>query len=577
MMKIKVNRNILWTTLLTDLFVNAGIKYACISPGSRNTPLTFAIASEKKIKSFPIVDERASAFFALGISKKTELPVVLVTTSGTATVELYPAIIEAYQSRIPLIVCTADRPKYLRNTGSNQTINQKNIFRNHISYSVDLSLPKLNKASIKSYLTEVSKAFTVAYNQKRPVHLNFQFEKPFEPDSTTDLIDDHLIIYASKFSEKLLSQSYAFANDSYKEFNLNSIDLITIGAGKFNSHFIKLIDNFSTRNNIPIFADANSGLRFSKKKLNNLIVNYEALVRNENLAVKFRPKSVLHFGRNLTSQSLEEFIIKSKAKRFVINEFGDRFDSTKRAKIIKSEPEKFIEQVLQSNINKGSLNSLDYLKSVDKKIEEIKHKIFRKSLNEVKIILELLKNIPANSNLFIGNSLPVRDLDFFSSVIEKKINIFQNRGASGIDGIIASSLGTAVESKQQTFLVIGDLSFYYDLNSLLIAKQFEIPLKIILINNNGGSIFNYLPISKHKEIFNKYFLTPISFDVKKISESFGLDYKLVRSLNEFKKSLSDANKTNSCLILEVRTDSLFTKSLKEKFWILTNKILSRDN
>lgn len=576
-MKIKVNRNILWTTLLTDLFVKAGIKYACISPGSRNTPLTFAIASEKKIKSFPIVDERASAFFALGIAKLSNSPVVLVTTSGTATAELFPAIIEAYQSRIPLIVCTADRPSYLRNTGANQTINQKNIYKNHIRYFTELPLPSVDRKDIHTLLSKTSDAIlTATIRNKGPVHLNFQFEKPFEPNSTTDSIDDNLIMYANKFSEKLLSQSYAPANNSYKRFNFNSIDLITIGAGKFDSDFIKLLVKFSTNNNIPIFADANSGLRFSNKKLNNLIANYEALVRNENLAMKFRPKSVLHFGRNLTSQSLEEFIIKSKAKRFVINEFGDRFDSTKRAKIIKSEPEEFIEQVLQSNINKGSLRTLDYLKSVDKKIEGIKHKIFRKSLNEVSIILELLDNIPANSNLFIGNSLPVRDLDFFSSAIAKEINIFQNRGASGIDGIIATSLGIAVESKQQTFLVIGDLSFYYDLNSLLIAKQFEIPLKIILINNNGGAIFNYLPISKHKEIFNKYFLTPVNFDVKKISESFGINYKLVKSLNEFKKSLSDANRTNYCLILEVRSDSLFTKSLKEKFWNLTNKILSRD-
>lgn len=577
-MKIKVNRNILWTTLLTDLFANAGIKYACISPGSRSTPLTFAIASEKKIKSFPIVDERASAFFALGIAKSSNSPVVIVTTSGTATAELYPAIIEAYQSRIPLIVCTADRPSYLRNTGTNQTINQKNIYKNHIRYFTELPLPSVDRKDIHTLLSKTSEAISTAtILNKGPVHLNFQFEKPFEPDSTTDFIDDNLIINASKFSEKLLSQSYAQSNNSYKKFNINSIDLITIGAGKFDSDFMKLLDKFSTRNNIPIFADANSGLRFSKKQLNNLIVNYEALVRDENLAVKFRPESVLHFGRNLTSQSLEEFIIKSKAKRFVINEFGDRFDSTKRAKIIKSEPEEFIEQVLQSIMNKGSLRILDYLKSVDKKIEEIKNKIFRKSLNEVNIILELLENIPANSNVFIGNSLPVRDLDFFSSVTEKEINIIQNRGASGIDGIIASSLGIAVVSKQQTFLVIGDLSFYYDLNSLLIARQFEIPLKIILINNNGGAIFNYLPISKQKDIFNKYFLTPISFDAKKISESFGLDYKLVKSLNDFKESLLDANKTNSCLILEVKTDSLFTKSLKEKFWNSTNKILSRDN
>lgn len=577
-MKIKVNRNILLTTLLTDLFVKTGIKYACISPGSRSTPLTFAIASEKKIKSFPIVDERVSAFFALGIAKSSNSPVVIITTSGTATAELYPAIIEAYQSRIPLIVCTADRPSYLRNTGANQTINQNNIYKNHIRYFAEIPLPSIDKKYIHTLVSKTSEAIlTATLINKGPVHLNFQFEKPFEPDSTTDFIDDNLITYANNLSEKLLSQTYAQKNSSCKAFNLDSIDLFTIGADKFDDDFVKLINIISVSNNIPVFADANSGLRFKKRKLQNLITNYEALVRSRNFENYFSPRTVIHFGRNLTSQQLEEFIIKSKAKRFVINEFGDRFDSTKRAKIIKSEPKKFIEQVLQLNIKKGSVRILDFLKSVDKNIDGIKHKIFRKSLNEVNIILELLEYIPANSNLFIGNSLPVRDLDFFSSAIEKDINIFQNRGASGIDGIIASSLGIAIESKQQTYLVIGDLSFYYDLNSLLIAKQFDIPLKIILINNNGGAIFNYLPISKHKEIFNKYFLTPASFNVKKVSESFGLNYKLVKSLNEFKKSLPYANRTNSCLILEVRTDSLFTKSLKEKFWNSTNKILSRDN
>jgi len=577
-MKIKINRNILWTTLLTDLFVNAGIKYACISPGSRSTPLTFAITSENKIKSFPIVDERASAFFALGIAKSSNSPVVIITTSGTATAELYPAIIEAYQNRVPLIVCTADRPSYLRNTGTNQTINQKNIYKNHIRYFAELPLPSIDKKNIHTLLSRTSEAvLTATFINKGPVHLNFQFEKPFEPDSTTDFIDDSLITYANELSEKLLSRTKVEGNNFDKDFRLNSIDLITIGAGKFNSDFIKLLDEFSKKYNIPMFADANSGLRFLKKKLSNLISNYEALVRSENLAVKFKPKSVIHFGRNLTSQSLEEFIIKSKAKRFVVNEFGDRFDTTKRAKLIKSEPEKFILQILQSNLNNASLEILDYLKSVDMKIDDTKNKIFRKSLNEVNIILELLDKIPVRSNLFIGNSLPVRDLDFFSSAIEKEINIFQNRGASGIDGIISSSLGIAVESKQPTYLAIGDLSFYYDLNSLLVAKQFDIPLKIILINNNGGAIFNYLPIARQKEIFNKYFLTPLNFNVKKLSESFGINYKLVKSLYEFKKSLSDANKTNSCLILELRTDSLFTKSLKEKFWNSTNKILSRDN
>ncbi|MEP0860251.1 MAG: 2-succinyl-5-enolpyruvyl-6-hydroxy-3-cyclohexene-1-carboxylic-acid synthase [Ignavibacterium sp.] len=573
-MKIKVNRNILWATLFTDFLVKSGVKYACISPGSRSTPLTFAIASEKKIKSFPVVDERTSGFLALGIAKATNSPVVIVTTSGTATAELYPAIIEAYQSRVPLIVCTADRPAYLRNTGSNQTINQNNIYKNHIRFFTELPLPFPDKKNLKLLLTSAYDAISTSiFLDKGPVHLNFQFEKPFEPDSNTDSVDESLLEFADSFSESLLSGKTLSINNRKSEIKFRSIDLITVGAGLFDKRFIQLLNKLSAKLNIPIFADANSGLRFSKKEIPNLISNYEALVRRKDLKKFFLPETVIHFGRNLTSQNLEDFIVQSKAKRILVNEHGDRFDSSKKAKIIKSQPESFIEELLNKKLEKSSSDILNYLRDFNNKVESVKEEIFENSLNEVNVILQLLELIPEDSNLFIGNSLPVRDLDFFAPIKNKKINVFQNRGASGIDGIISTAIGVALASGKLTYLVIGDLSFYYDLNALLLTKQFAIPIKIILINNNGGRIFNYLPISKQKEIFQKYFVTPINLDFKKISESFGVSYELIKSLNEYKKLIVNSNKSNSCLILEVKTDSLFTKSLKEKFWNATKKFL----
>lgn len=573
-MKIKVNRNILWATLFTDFLVKSGVKFACISPGSRSTPLTFAIASEKKIKSFPVVDERTSGFLALGIAKATNSPVVIVTTSGTATAELYPAIIEAYQSRVPLIICTADRPAYLRNTGSNQTINQNNIYKNHIRFFAELPLPFPDKRNLKILLTSAYEAtITSILLDKGPVHLNFQFEKPFEPDSITDTVDESLLEFADSFSESLLSGKTLTIDNRKSEIKVRSIDLITVGAGLFDKRFIQLLNKLSAKLNIPIFADANSGLRFSRKEIPNLISNYEALVRRKDLKKFFLPETVIHFGRNLTSQNLEDFIVQSKAKRILVNEHGDRFDSSKKAKIIKSQPESFIEELLNKKLEKSSSDILNYLRDFNNKVESVKEEIFENSLNEVNVILQLLELIPEDSNLFIGNSLPVRDLDFFAPIKNKKINVFQNRGASGIDGIISTAIGVALASGKLTYLVIGDLSFYYDLNALLLTKQFAIPIKIILINNNGGRIFNYLPISKQKEIFQKYFVTPINLDFKKISESFGVSYELIKSLNEYKKLIVNSNKSNSCLILEVKTDSLFTKSLKEKFWNATKKFL----
>src|SRR3990172_10582258 len=193
-MKKKINRNYFWAETFIKELSSIGVKYACISPGSRNTALTLAVANNKKIKSFVHIDERCSAFFALGIAKASGTPVILLCTSGTATAELYPAIIEAYQQRIPLIICTADRPPELLNTGANQTINQWNLYRNHIRWFKNIGLPDTSVNRITALKKTAVKAFEVSLKEKKgPVHLNFPFRKPLEPTSFTDEIDAELL------------------------------------------------------------------------------------------------------------------------------------------------------------------------------------------------------------------------------------------------------------------------------------------------------------------------------------------------------------------------------------------------
>ncbi len=201
-MKRPVNKNYLWSKVFVDQLANLGVEYVCISPGSRSTSLTLAFA-RSSIKSFVILDERSSGFFALGIAKKTNNPVAIVTTSGTAVAELYPAIIEAYQQRVPLIVCTADRPPEMLNSGANQTINQNNIYANHINWFFDLGLPEVTSERILHLKSIALRAFvTSKVINKGPVHLNFPFRKPFEPDSFTDEIEENLLEeYLTSFNE----------------------------------------------------------------------------------------------------------------------------------------------------------------------------------------------------------------------------------------------------------------------------------------------------------------------------------------------------------------------------------------
>ena len=580
-MQIKVNRNHHWANVFFDQLAECGVKYACISPGSRSTPLTYSLSQNKKIKSYVIIDERTSGFFALGIAKKTNTPVVLITTSGTAAAELYPAIIEAYQNRIPLIVCTADRPAHLRNTGANQTINQNNLYKNHVRFFYDTGLPATKLDEIKKLKGIAIKSFSVSmFNDCGPVHINFPFEKPLEPQLYTDKID-------VKFLDASLPQKnieFPISKTTNNNIKIEMIrkllehsakGLIIVGSGNFSDSFINLLDKFSLNFGLPVFADALSGLRFHKKPLTNLICNYDSILRNYSLAKYFSPDIVLHFGRTSTSLKLEEYLLKTDAKTFIINPQGDLFDASHKASVIKISEEDFIQELLRitKRLAAKDINFLNFFKALDKEIEKIKSSFFakQKTLSEPNVLITTLNALPKNSNLMIGNSVPIRDLDFFSSVNTKNINIFQNRGASGIDGITSTALGIAAKSKQQTFLITGDLSFYHDLNSLLIAKQFKIALIIILINNNGGGIFNFLPISKQKNVFKKYFTTPTDLSFAKLVQAFEIEYKEVKDITDLFNQISVFTRKSKTVVIEVKTDSKKSLVLRRRFWKTVNK------
>ncbi len=583
-MQVKVNRNYFWSNVLIDQLVECGVKYACVSPGSRSTPLTYAVSQNKKIKSYVVIDERSSGFYALGIAKQTKTPVLIITTSGTAVAELYPAVIEAYQNRVPLIICTADRPAYLRNTGANQTINQENIYKNHIRFFYDAGLPKLAAKNIISLKENITKAFRISAIQDRgPVHLNFPFEKPLEPDSLTDSIDESIITNAlpkvfslNAIQTKAISSTDYFANIS-SVFKKKYCGLITVGPGNFSDDFINLLEIFSAKFALPIFADASSGLAFRSNRITNLIINFDAFVRVDSFSDFFSPKINFHFGRTVTSPRIDEFLVKSKCKRYIVNAFGDRFDTSRKSTIINSSEESFLQSFVKSKFlfKDHNLKTLNQLQTMDSEVEKLKNATFLNydKLNEPAILLKVLEAIPPGSNLMISNSVPIRDLDFISSALNKNVIVYQNRGASGIDGITSTALGICAQSKSPTYLVIGDLSFYYDINSLLIAKQYNLPLIIILINNNGGSIFGFLPIANHKNVFEKFFLTPTNLSFKKLAEAFDADYKELKNYKDISNHIKVSSVRKTTVIYEIKTNSEYSLSVRKKYWIKVDKFV----
>lgn len=585
MKKIKVNRSIHWTETFVSELVNEGIKYACISPGSRNTPLTYSFVTNKRIKSFSIIDERSCGFFALGLSKSTRKPVLLICTSGTATAEFYPAIIEAYQSKTPLIVCTADRPASLRSTGANQTINQNNIYKNHIRWFIDAGLPKLTSESIWRIKCIARQAYNeAAIKNIGPVHINFPFKEPFEPDSFTDEVQENQIDLAEKIfiplnlsnhKSEVLDSSH-FHSIAKKISNFNH-GIIAVGFDYYTKDFYTACIKLSKKLGFPIFADVASNFRTIGSNNTNMLTHYNSYLQLEKFIKDHQPNFIIQFGRNFTSKALTQFIQQCKCEKLLVNEFGEwKNQKDDSITVIAIKPETFCRELsgslgisplrtdALSTPNKEWLNGFGEL---EKTASSVKKDLFEQASfpNETRIVSEVINAIPNNSNLMVSNSLPIRDLDLVLPIMKKKVNIFHNRGASGIDGIVSTALGIAQSSKQRTYLLIGDVAFYYDMNSLLTAKKYSIPLKIILINNNGGRIFEMLPISKLKSTINNYFITPHNLDFKKIVNAFGIRYHRVKSWNDFKDILL-TNSDSTISLLEIKTEPLMSLSLRNNYY-----------
>lgn len=589
-MKIKINRNILWSKVFIDQLAALGVRYACISPGSRSTPLTYIISKNRKIKSFIHIDERSSAFFALGLAKAYDKPVIVVTTSGTAVAELYPAIIEAYQQRTPLIICTADRPPELIGTGANQTINQHNIFANHIRWFRDLGLPSISEIGLNHLQKIAIRTYQISLiTDKGPVHLNFPFRKPLEPGSHTDIVNKKIHrIKPQRASLKLTVSSQL----SKQRSNINKIveglirterGIIIAGLMEYDRKTSEAIKKLSRILNYPLFADGLSQIRFGLKKNDrNIIANFSSILRSVNFINDFEPDIILQFGRTPTSSVLEGFLYETNAERYLVNSFGDKFDPAGSAKaVIQINPENFCKNLIEKLRDiKFSRQKSDYLKAfVQAEIltEKIKSQIIAKAKfpNEPSIIPQIINSLPSNSNIFIGNSLPVRDLDNFVSANSKRFSFHFNRGASGIDGITSTALGIASNSKP-TILITGDLSFIYDLSALITAKKYSIKLVIIVINNNGGGIFESLPIANNDSKFNKYFVTPHNLDLREIVNSLSIDYRLITNLKKLNSSINNGLTKNYPVVLEIKTDAKKSLELRQKYFNEVKRKLDRE-
>ena len=538
--------NMTFSKCFVEILQNNKIKDICICPGSRNTPLSLSFLNNSFFRCKSHIDERAASFFSLGIAKALQKPNVILTTSGTAVANLLPAVVESDLSTTPLIVITADRPKRLHNKGENQTINQKNIFRDFIRESIHIEVSSLNSKSVFQKIQDaIDQCVGIkGKNPPGPIHLNIAFDEP--------LVDE------IKNKKITLKKNIIKQKDEIVMIPDSKRPLII--CGRIDNEFsLKDITDLSKKINAPILSDSLSGLRYNIED-ENILSYYDFFINSINQ----KPDLIIRLGKKPVSKKLNGFLKKLKSRTILLTKYNGYNDD---AKTIHVSSFKNI-RAKKSTDNKW----LRKIINLEKKAEKIITKFYNKNyFFEGNIIYNCLKNIDNNDNLFIGNSMCVRNLDQFCPNIDKKINLYSNRGASGIDGLIATAIGTAhVNKKTKTTLIIGDVSFFYDSNSLLIAKQQNISINIIVINNNGGQIFNTLPYAK-KDIknFEKYWETPVDLSIKKICDLYDANYSFFDSIGKINSQLNSTFKKPGINIIEIKCDKKnnlkIEKEIKQQF------------
>lgn len=569
------NINTIWSSVIVESFAKLGLTNAVISPGSRSTPLTLAFAQHPDINTIPILDERSASFFALGLAKKNNFPTVLVCTSGTAGANFYPAVIEAKYSHIPLIILTADRPPELQNCHGGQTINQVNLYGNYPLWQTQLSLPSMELDRL-FYLRQ-----TIIYSWEKSclisrgvVHINLPFREPLAPISTLDInIENQEYIYQQLFA------NFSVNNHSFLDYNLDinnylkewkRYDKGIIIAGVDSSDnpllYSRSIELLSNTLNFPILGEALSPIRHYYENNNNLIINYDAILRNAENANQLIPEIVILFGEYPTSKTLREWLTKHKVKTYIITPHDDNLDALHSNSIhLRINPDNLIKYLplLEKKFPSDYINqwsSIEQKISIKvKNIMEENERIF-----EAKISWMLSKYLPAKTPIFIANSMSVRYAEFFWQKNNLARQIYFSRGTNGIEGTLSTALGIAHQN-QSTVLLTGDLALLHDTNGFLINQYLQGSLTIILVNNNGGGIFEMLPISDYQSLFEKYFATPQSIDFSHLTKTYNVDDKLINNWDKLKVLLKNLPKKGVHL-WELKTDRKYdTLWLKNYF------------
>lgn len=514
-------------TFVDELAVQ-GVEFACVSPGSRSAPIAMALQRHPRIKVLIHIDERCGAFFAVGLGKATGKPAVVLTTSGTAAVEVHAAVVEAAYSRTPMIVLTADRPPELQDAGANQAIDQQRLYGTAPVWFFDPGAPAEIPNAARLWRRLAARA--VAEAGSGPVHLNLPFREPLVgPPGDVPVAEDAPAQVAT--GGRLLPNQAQVASLA-SALQRSQRPLVVAGEVRDGDRLAGALQRLG----LPVLAEPTSQLR--RAETGAAVECYEALLR-AGWSLQHGPDLVVRIGATPTSRVLNRWLAAAAAPTFLVDPDGAWRDEDHVAtSVLACDPQPLLEAL--PALDRAAWRE-EWVSAGKRASAAIAATLVSTPLHEGHVVRALSSRLPEPGSVFVGSSMPIRAADSFWPLARTQQRFFANRGASGIDGLVSSGLGVATaRDPEKTVLLLGDLSLYHDMNGLWALQRHGIHATIVVCDNNGGGVFNFLPQAEHHDVFEEIFATPLGLDLSQVARLYGLVYSPVSERSGLEPAIADA-------------------------------------
>jgi 2-succinyl-5-enolpyruvyl-6-hydroxy-3-cyclohexene-1-carboxylate synthase len=555
-----------------DELARAGVRHVCVAPGSRSTPLALLLAEDPRIRLWMHLDERCAAFFALGIARATRMPAAVLCTSGTAAANFFPAVVEAQSAGVPLLVLTADRPPELREVGAAQTIDQNRLYGAHAKWFVEVALPEATPVMLRYARSLAGRAVATALSLPRgPVHLNFPLREPLVPSPgkpPANMRDGEALAWSGRpadapwvfVEQPALLPPEREVRETAELLSHAKRPLLICGPQPDDA-LAPALAALAAVTQAPLLADPISQLRWGGHDRAAVIEAYDAFLPHSGHASSMAPDLVVRFGGTPTSKALLEYLAWHSAATHVVVDRERWPDPAQLASRVVRADERLLAQQLVTAL-RGAAGQpdpqwRDRWRETDRRARAALD-AYCASLDEPfegRALAEVAALLPAGGTIFVSSSMPVRDLDTFGRGHAGRVRVMANRGANGIDGVVSTALGVAaVRGADPLVLVIGDVALYHDMNGLLAAKQYELDATVILLNNDGGGIFSFLPQAAHPKHFETLFGTPHGLDFAHAAHMYDAKHCRAATWEAFRRAVKAGIEGRGLHLVEMQTE-----------------------